>query len=135
MKSTKTTTSIPNWPVIKTLQLMKTRPAILKFLILMFSVFATTAVFGQATIVWNGGAGTGAIGNATNWVGGVSPNSAAGDLCQWDSTVPGNLFLTAAAANGGFNAVGPLTKRTRAPRRNAASARAYPMRPLDRLLR
>jgi len=67
------------------------------------SLFATTPVFGQATIVWDGGAGTGAIGNVTNWVGDVSPNSAAGDIAQWDATVPGNLLLTAAGANGNFN--------------------------------
>ncbi len=66
--------------------------------------FATTAAFGQATIIWNGGDGTGtAIGAATNWVGGVSPNSANGDICQWDGTVLGNLFLTATSANGNFN--------------------------------
>ena len=32
-------------------------------------------------------------------------------------------------------AVGPLTSRTRAPRRSADSARAYPMRPLERFVR
>ena len=36
---------------------------------------------------------------------------------------------------GGVRAVGPLTSSTRAPRRNAASASAYPMRPLERLVR
>ena len=39
------------------------------------------------------------------------------------------------AAPGGVSAVGPLTSSTRAPRRNAASANAYPMRPLERLVR
>jgi len=66
--------------------------------------FATMSVFGQTTQIWTGGNGTGtALGTATNWLSGASPNSANGDLCQWDSTVPGNLFLTAGAANGGFN--------------------------------
>src|SRR5580692_1683424 len=37
------------------------------------------------------------------------------------------------AAPGGVNAVGPLTSNTRAPRRSAASANAYPILPLDRL--
>ena len=82
---------------------MKTRLTIFKFLGVLCSLFATTAGFG-ATIVWNGGNGTGtAIGAVTNWVGGVSPNSGAGDICQWDSTVSGNLFLTATSANGNFN--------------------------------
>jgi len=73
-------------------------------MVALCSSVAATASFGQATIVWNGGDGTGtAIGAATNWVGGVSPNSAAGDICQWDGTVPGNLFLTSASPNGNFN--------------------------------
>jgi autotransporter-associated beta strand protein len=86
---------------------MKTRFPILKFIVL-FNLFATTAMFG-ATIVWDGGDGTGtalggtAFGPSTNWVGDVSPNSANGDVCQWDGTVPGNLFLTAGFANGNFN--------------------------------
>ena len=81
---------------------MKTRLPILKFIVL-FNLFATTAGFG-ATIVWDGGDGTGtALGAATNWVGDVSPNSANGDVCQWDGTVPGNLLLTAGSANGNFN--------------------------------
>jgi autotransporter-associated beta strand protein len=83
---------------------MKTRLKTLKLLVILFSTFATTAAFCQSVIVWNGGNGTGtAIGAATNWVGGVSPNSANGDICQWDGTVPGNLFLTSSSANGGFN--------------------------------
>jgi autotransporter-associated beta strand protein len=74
----------------------------------LFNLFTTTAVFG-ATIVWDGGDGTGtalggkAFGPSTNWVGDISPNSANGDICQWDGTVPGNLFLTASSANGQFN--------------------------------
>ncbi len=68
------------------------------------SLFATMAAFGQTTQIWTGGNGTGtAIGAATNWLSGASPNSANGDICQWDSTVPGNLFLTATSANGSFN--------------------------------
>ncbi len=71
--------------------------------LVLFNLFATTGVFG-ATIIWNGGNGTGtAIGATTNWSGGVSPNSANGDICQWDGTVPGNLFLTATTVNGNFN--------------------------------
>jgi autotransporter-associated beta strand protein len=83
---------------------MKIKLTILKLIAVLCSMFATTtAVFG-ATIVWNGGNGTGtAINQATNWVGGVLPNSANGDLCQWDSTVPGDLFLTAAGNNGNLN--------------------------------
>jgi len=82
---------------------MKTRLPILKFIVL-FNLFATTAVFGQTTRIWDGGDGTGtAIGAATNWSGDVSPNSADGDICQWDGTVAGNLSLTATAGNGNFN--------------------------------
>lgn len=82
---------------------MKPRTPILKTIAALCASLAVTSAFGQATIIWDGGAGTAAIGAATNWVGDVSPNSAAGDICQWDSLVPGNLFLTAGAANGGFN--------------------------------
>jgi fibronectin-binding autotransporter adhesin len=104
MKTTMTPTSSPAWSLIEILQLMKTKLTILKYLIILCCAFATTTVFGQAIIVWNGGDGTGtAIGAATNWVGGVSPNSGAGDICQWDGTVPGNLFLTASSPNGNFN--------------------------------
>ena len=72
--------------------------------IIALSAMAATTTVSGATIIWNGGDGTGtAIGAVTNWVGGVSPNSAAGDICQWDSTVPGNLLLTSTSANGNFN--------------------------------
>lgn len=85
------------------LQRMKSRLPIAKLFSFLLCSFGATAVFG-ATIIWDGGDGTGtAIGAATNWVGDVSPNSAAGDICQWDGTVPGNLFLTATTANGLFN--------------------------------
>ncbi len=68
------------------------------------TVAAATGAYGQTTQIWTGGDGTGtAIGAATNWLSGASPNSANGDICQWDSTVPGNLFLTAASPNGNFN--------------------------------
>ena len=50
-------------------------------------------------------------------------------ICSADST------LVISAPPTGVRAVGPLTSSTRAPRRNAASASAYPMRPLERLVR
>jgi len=82
---------------------MKTKLSILRLFFFLLCPFATTAVFG-ATIIWDGGDGTGtAIGANTNWLGDVSPNSAAGDICQWDGTVPGNLLLTSTNANGNFN--------------------------------
>jgi hypothetical protein len=81
---------------------MKTKLALL--IAALCSLFATMAAFGQTIQIWTGGNGTGtAIGAATNWLSGASPNSANGDICQWDSTVPGNLFLTATSANGSFN--------------------------------
>jgi hypothetical protein len=54
--------------------------------------------------------------------------STASRICSADST------RVSSAAPGGVNAVGPLTRSTRAPRRSAASATAYPMRPLERLV-
>lgn len=60
---------------------------------------ASTAAFGQTTLTWTGGNGTGLdIGAATNW-GGTLPSTANGDTAQWDGVVPGNLFLT---YNGGL---------------------------------
>jgi autotransporter-associated beta strand protein len=104
MKTTMTPTSSPAWSLIEILQLMKTKLTILKFLIILCGTFTTTAVFGQTVFTWDGGDGTGtAIGQATNWSGDTLPNSAAGDICQWDGTVPGPLFLTATTANGNFN--------------------------------
>ncbi len=87
----------------------KTSPASNRFkgkeaIALIAGLFATTTVFGQTTQIWTGGNGTGtAIGATTNWLSGASPNSANGDICQWDGTVPGNVFLTSASANGSFN--------------------------------
>ena len=83
---------------------MKIKRKILKYSAILCGVLATTAAFGQTTNIWTGGDGTGtAIGAITNWSSGASPNSANGDVCQWDGTVPGNLFLTATSANGNFN--------------------------------
>jgi fibronectin-binding autotransporter adhesin len=86
---------------------MKTRyksPKTIAVLAALCSAVVTMAAFGQTVQIWTGGNGTGtAIGNGTNWLSGTSPNSANGDICQWDSTVPGNLFLTATSPNGGFN--------------------------------
>ncbi len=63
------------------------------------SMFATTAVFGQATQTWNGGNGTGIdVGVASNWSG-TLPSTANGDTAQWNGIVPGNLNLT---YNGGL---------------------------------
>src|SRR5215831_15300352 len=50
-------------------------------------------------------------------------------ICSVDST------RVTSAAPGGVRFVGPLISRTRAPRRRAASARAYPIRPLEAALR
>ena len=70
-----------------------------KFLIVLCCTLATTAVFGT-TITWTG---TGAdISVATNW-GGTLPNSANGDICQFNGVPAGNLFLTAGANNGNLN--------------------------------
>ncbi len=64
---------------------------------------ATTAVFG-ATITWSGGDGTGTLlPAATNWVGGVTPNSASGDIGQFDGVASGNLFLTMGTSGGNLN--------------------------------
>ena len=54
---------------IETLQLMKPRPAILKFLVLLFSLFATSAVFGQTPgAIWTWTNNVQAdMGLAVNW--------------------------------------------------------------------
>lgn len=80
------------------------RKFILAAAIVSLLASVTMAAYGQTTQIWTGGDGTGtAIGAITNWLSGASPNSGNGDICQWDSTVPGNLFLTATSPNGNFN--------------------------------
>jgi autotransporter-associated beta strand protein len=86
---------------IETLQLMKTKLTMLKLLIILCCTVATTAVFGQATVTWDGGASGAAteLGNPTNWSGDTLPSTANADTCLWDGTVPGNISLIYASNN------------------------------------
>jgi fibronectin-binding autotransporter adhesin len=70
---------------------MKTRLTQLKLLGVLCCSFATTAGFSQTTVIW-GGAGT-EIGAATNWVGGVIPNTANNDTAEWNGVQSGALNL------------------------------------------
>jgi fibronectin-binding autotransporter adhesin len=73
---------------------MKTRLTLIKSFILLCCAMLAPTVFGQVTLSWTGGNGTGVdVGAATNW-GGTLPSTANGDTAQWDGVVPGNLFLT-----------------------------------------
>ena len=83
-------------------------------LLAILCLTASTAVFGQATVTWTGGNGTGTeLGAATNW-GGTLPNTANGDTAQWDGVVPGNLGLVYATATlaSGFGQSGITYKLT-----------------------
>ena len=93
MKTKMTPTSMPAWPPIETLQLMKTKPTILKFLVILCSMFATTAVFGALHTWTGGGNGTGTeLGAVTNWDGAL-PNAANNDIGQFNGVPAGNLSL------------------------------------------
>ena len=100
---------------IETMQLMKTKLALLKLTILLCFTFATTAVFGQA-INWTNTTLTGLgadIGNRTNWDNNpTGPGS--GTAGTFSGTVPGPMNLTTttgiipggANIGGGYNASG-----------------------------
>jgi fibronectin-binding autotransporter adhesin len=72
---------------------MKKATRLLKFLIGFACAVSSTAAFGQTTHIWTGAADGKDIDNATNWDGTV-PNSAAGDIGEWNGTPAGNLLLT-----------------------------------------
>ena len=89
---------------IETLQLMKTKLTTLKFLVILCSLLATTAAFGQTT-TWTGGGDGVDLGSSLNW-GGLAPGS--GFIGEWDGLTTSNLFLTYANGVDGnpFNPVG-----------------------------
>ena len=100
---------------VETSQLMKTRFAILKFLVILCSVFATTAVFGQTLYTWTGAANGTNLATAGNWTtNGVTPavslpNGATQDTAQWDNVVSGDLvisYTTAGLPGTGFGTSG-----------------------------
>jgi autotransporter-associated beta strand protein len=96
---------------IETLQLMKTRLTILKFLIILCSVFATTAVFGQVIHVWTNSASVD-IGLGANYDPNGQPNGNDGSgfqqTAEWDNRVLGNLTLRYITGwpNTGFGTIG-----------------------------
>ncbi|HYG23071.1 MAG TPA: autotransporter-associated beta strand repeat-containing protein [Verrucomicrobiae bacterium] len=64
------------------------------------TALASLNSFGQATVTWTGGNGTGTdLGAATNWGGTLPSTALPGDIGQFDGVVPGNLSLT---YNGGL---------------------------------
>jgi fibronectin-binding autotransporter adhesin len=75
-------------------QLMKTRLAITRWFMVLWSAFATTAVFGQVTRTWTGLGDGVRLANATNW----SPigllSGLPGDTGQWDGVTKSNLVIT-----------------------------------------
>ena len=96
---------------IEILQLMKTKFTIVKYLIVLCSMFAATAVFGQATgnasqtnFVWIS-PGVGDVATATNWTPTGVPNPARngssadfGDIMDFEGQTTGPVFAT---SNGG----------------------------------
>ncbi len=86
---------------------MKTKPTMLKLLILLCGTFLTTAVFGQTTFIFTNQANAtfGEIGNPINWNpnGIPNPNSGApGDTMQFDEQTVGAISMKADTnMNGG----------------------------------
>jgi fibronectin-binding autotransporter adhesin len=84
---------------IETLQFMKTKLTMLKFLIVLCSTFATTAVFGQ-TLTWIGPDATtpggGNLGRGTNWSGDNGSGATTpinGTIGTFDGTLAGPLVV------------------------------------------
>ena len=81
----------------ETLPPMKTKLAILKLIVVLCAVFATTAVFGQVTYTWtNSGAGPLDLATTNNWnPNGVPlPNNGGGDTMQFDGQSSGPVAAT-----------------------------------------
>jgi autotransporter-associated beta strand protein len=78
---------------IETLQLMKTRLALLKLTIILCATFVTSVAFGQ-TLIWTNPVVVGPNGNnigvTTNWSGG-SP--VGGSIWEFNGTVPGPMLV------------------------------------------
>ncbi|MGD0252067.1 MAG: autotransporter-associated beta strand repeat-containing protein [Verrucomicrobiota bacterium] len=74
---------------------MKTKLTILKLTIILCSIFATTAVFGQNTWFWTGAGDGTNLDVAANWTpsgGPPVPNNL--DICEWNGLTTSNLVLT-----------------------------------------
>ena len=108
MKTTMTPTSSPAWSLIETLQPMKTRLTILRFLIILCGVLAAPAVFGQTVFTWTNSAG-GDLGTAANWDPNGVPNprgtgannGVIADVLLFDGRTAGPLSVS-------YNALGNL---------------------------
>lgn len=98
------------------MQLMKTRLTLLKLTILLCFTFATTAVFGQTTLIWTNLLMTSPDGNdigySTNWSGPAGPGlnrPVSGTTLEWNGTVPGPMVLYHDIANIDNNGgIGPI---------------------------
>ena len=96
---------------IETQPLMKTRLTMLKLLIVLCCIFATTAVFGQVIHVWTNSASVD-IGPGINYDPNGQPNGNDGSgfsqTAEWDGRTPGNLTLRYITGwpNTGFGTIG-----------------------------
>ena len=93
MKTTMTPTALPVWSLIETLQLMKPRLTILKFLIILCSAITTTAVFGQTTFIWTNSAG-GDLSTAANWTPNGVPSGPNSDTMEFNGQSTGPVSAT-----------------------------------------
>src|SRR6516164_2644131 len=75
---------------MRTQTLQPVNISLTSLLIVLFSTFATTAVFGQVTYTWTNALG-GDIAASTNWNPNGQPSGASIDTAQWDGQTSGPL--------------------------------------------
>jgi autotransporter-associated beta strand protein len=105
MKKTIFLTTLLAWPHFESLQLMKTRLAAFRCLLVGCFALATTTAFAQTGFVthtWTGASNGTNIATAGNWSPATLPNSVGGDqdIGQWDNQITGDLTITYTAAGG-----------------------------------
>jgi len=87
-------TGVKRAPAIGSLPLMKTRLTMVKHLVVLCGLLATTVVFAQTTYTWTGGGDGISLANATNWDLNGLPSGASQDTAQWDGKTTTNLVIT-----------------------------------------
>ena len=72
---------------------MKTQSTMHKQVLMISSLMAATAVFGQTICIWNGAGDGTNIDVSANYVGGVAPLFYSDGVAEFDGVAPGNLTL------------------------------------------